>query len=219
MQDDVWRWKLEESGDFSVKSSYSKLEALVSNVAMWTEEEKGVFDRMWKSPAPSKVVAFAWKVLLNRVPTKVNLATRNALGPEDSTRCVLCNAMEESSRHLFLHCEVASRVWCKLMVWIGRSFITPPNLFVHWECWNGGERNKNVLKGLWLIWHTTIWVMWKAQNDKIFKGVNFAVDDIVEEVKVLSWRWTLSRLHIPACLYFEWCWDPHWCLLRKCVRV
>jgi len=137
-QDNVWRWKLEESGVFSVKSSYRKLEALVSTEVMWTEEEKGVFDNMWKSPAPSKVVAFAWRVLLNRAPTKVNLALRNVLGPEDSTFCVLCNTVEESSCHLFLHCDVASLVWRKLMLWIDRNFLIPPNLFVHWECWSGG---------------------------------------------------------------------------------
>ena len=33
-QDNVWRWKLEESGVFSVKSSYRKLEALVSTEVM-----------------------------------------------------------------------------------------------------------------------------------------------------------------------------------------
>jgi len=33
--------------------------------------------------------------------------------------------------------------------------------------------------------------------------------------KVLSWRWSLSRLDIPSRLFFEWCWDPIDCLLRR----
>ncbi|RHN71514.1 hypothetical protein MtrunA17_Chr2g0277691 [Medicago truncatula] len=32
-----------------------------------------------------------------------------------------------------------------------------------------------------------------ARNDQIFNGVNYGVEDIVETVKVLSWRWTLPR--------------------------
>lgn len=56
-QDDVWRWKLEDSKDFSVNSTYKKLEALVLTEVVWTEDEKGVIDKMWKSPTSSKVVA------------------------------------------------------------------------------------------------------------------------------------------------------------------
>lgn len=58
-EEDVWRWKLEEAGIFSVRSAYSKLEGLTLTENLWTEEEKGLFENMWKSPAPSKVVAFA----------------------------------------------------------------------------------------------------------------------------------------------------------------
>jgi len=115
---------------------------------LWREDEKGVFENLWKSPAPLKVVAFPWKVLLNRVPTKLNLALRNVLGPEENNLCALCNTMVESSLHLFLHCDFASLVWLGIMSWLDRIFVTPPNLFVHWECWSGGERKKNVKKGL-----------------------------------------------------------------------
>lgn len=35
---------------------------------------------------------------------------------------------------------------------------------------------------------------------------------------MLSWRWVLSSMHIPACLFFEWCWKPQLCLARKFTR-
>jgi len=41
----------------------------------------------------------------------------------------------------------------------------------------------------WLIWLSTLWVLWKVHSDKIFNGRSYAVDEIVEEIKVLSWRW------------------------------
>lgn len=144
-----------------------------------------MFENLWKSPAPSKVVALAWKVLINRVPTKGNLALRNVLNPEESTSCVMCIGVEESSTHLFLHCDVASLVWLKLMMWL--------------DCW---------------FRHTTIWVMWKKRNDKIFKGINFQVDELVEEIKVLSWRWMLQWTHTPSCHFCKWCWNPRLCLER-----
>jgi hypothetical protein len=129
--------------------------------------------------------------------------------------CVLCGRSEETSTHLFLHCDLASSVWSKLMLWLEYFFPIPPNLFIHWRSWSWGGRDKNVKKGFWLIWNTTIWVLWTVRNDKIFKEINYVVDEIVEEVKVLSWRWLLSRMHTPVCLFYEWCWNPQWCLLRK----
>jgi hypothetical protein len=110
---------------------------------------------------------------------------------------------------------VATSVWLKLMKWMEVCFLIPPNLFVHWKCWGDFERNKNIKIGRRMIWLATLWVLWKVRNDKIFNGVHFEVDDVVEEVKVLSWRWLLSRTKTKTCLYYEWCWDPIWCLGRR----
>jgi len=160
------------------------------------------------------VVAFAWKALCNRIATKDNLVLRNVLPTEASNWCVLCNRVEESMRHLFLHCEVARSVWLRLMVWMNCYFIIPPNLFVHWDCWCGEGGNKKVIKGLRLVWHTAVWLLWKARNNKKFNNSNCEVEELVEEIKVLSWRWMLYRTNIPTCLFYEWCWNPRLCLLR-----
>ncbi|KEH34551.1 hypothetical protein MTR_3g063130 [Medicago truncatula] len=83
-EEDRWKWGLEESGMFSVKSSYGKLEGIVLTEDFWSETDKRVFRKIWKSPAPSRVVAFSWKLLYDRIPTKVNLAVRNVLPMEAS---------------------------------------------------------------------------------------------------------------------------------------
>jgi hypothetical protein len=74
--------------------------------------------------------------------------------------------------------------------------------------------NKRVRKGYRLIWHATVWMLWKIRNDKIFNNGGCDVLSIVEEVNVLSWRWSLTRLDIPLCLFYEWSWDPNECLSR-----
>lgn len=149
------------------------------------------------------MVALSWKVLLDRIPTRWNLSRRNALPPEVSVRCVLCEEETERSNHLFVHCPVARGIWLELLKWVDSMFIMPQSVFNHWLCWNAGASNKKMIKGFRLIWHATIWVIWKARNDKIFDDKVKEVLEIVEEVKVLSWRWCLSRLKIPACLYYE----------------
>ncbi|AES94340.1 hypothetical protein MTR_5g013360 [Medicago truncatula] len=77
--EDGRKWSLEDTGVFTVKSAYNKLEVLVLVEDRWREEERRVFKSLWKVPAPSKVVAFTWKVLLDRIPSKVNRANRNVL--------------------------------------------------------------------------------------------------------------------------------------------
>ncbi|AES69055.2 hypothetical protein MTR_3g021160 [Medicago truncatula] len=45
------------------------------------------------------------------------------------------------------------------------------------------------------------------------------VDAIVEEVKVMAWKWVLGRMRIPVCMFFEWTWNPQWCLRRTPSRL
>ena len=105
-------------------------------------------------------------------------------------------------------------MWLKLISWLNNWFLTPPNFFVHWDCWSVGGGSKKVTQGFRLIWHTTIWVLWKWRNEKVFKGLTCEVDVLVEEIKVLSWRWMLERMHTSSCLFYEWSWEPRLCLDR-----
>jgi len=100
------------------------------------------------------------------------------------------------------------------MRWLGGYLLIPPNLFIHSACWCVVEKKKKIMKGFYVIWLTTIRVMWKARNNKVFNSLTCGVEKIVEEIKVLSWRWSLSRLHILSCLFYEWTWNPKDCLLR-----
>ena len=77
-----------------------------------------------------------------------------------------------------------------------------------------GWRDKKARKGLWLIWHATLWVIWQARNNRIFKNEFSGIEEMVEEIKVLSWKWSLSRLKIPTCLFYEWWWNPIDCIRR-----
>jgi len=158
----------------------------------WSMEELRVFENIWKSKAPLKVVALSWKLLLDRILTRKNLERRNCLSPEVSSTCVLCGIVEESANHLFLHCIVSNMVWARVMRWLNFSFITPPNLYVHGACWSIEGRNKRIPKGLSII-----------LAFKIFRNETKHVDDLFLEIVVNSWRWSMSRLNMQNCLYYE----------------
>jgi hypothetical protein len=57
-------------------------------------------------------------------------------------------------------------------------------------------RNAKIRSGYVLIWHTTLWALWKARNNAIFKDVTFNPVEIIDSIKVVSWKWSLSRLKV-----------------------
>jgi hypothetical protein len=77
--------------------------------------------------------------------------------------------------------------------------------------------NKKVRNGCLLIWHAAVWSIWRARNDRIFNDLSCGVAELVEAIKVLSWRWTLNLLQVPACLFYEWSWNPKDCLIVFCL--
>jgi len=122
---------LEEDESFSVKSLYLKLVRQEIWVKVQPNEERRVFRHIWKFGAPSKVIAFVWNALLDRIPTGINLEIMNCLPLDIGPNCVWCVAAPESSSHLFLHCDRARNIWLNVMLWLYLNFVMPPNLFYY----------------------------------------------------------------------------------------
>ncbi|GJU98501.1 RNA-directed DNA polymerase, eukaryota [Tanacetum coccineum] len=64
---------------------------------------------------PIKVNVFAWKLFLDRLPTRLNLARRNVYVP--SLDCPLCDQGEEDTSHLFFGCSAAKEVMKLICRW------------------------------------------------------------------------------------------------------
>jgi hypothetical protein len=210
---DDWIWKLDPEEGFSVKSAYEALSG-IRDVNTYSDFELEIFSGVWESPAPSKVVAFSWQLFHDRLPTKDNLVRRGVLQHHLGGNCVWCANFSESANHLFLHCKVAHRMWYEIFRWLGVVIIMPQNIWSLFACFRGVAMNKRLRKGFLLVWHTVVWSLWNARNDVIFNGKSKEWMEIVEDIKVLSWKWSTDRLKITQCLFYEWVWDPGDCFLR-----
>jgi hypothetical protein len=211
-EEDKWEWRLEDNGIFSVKSAYLLLGSVFSPESTLGDLELRVLNNMWKSPAPSKVLAFSWKLVRDRLPTRENLRKRGVVGNGGVTDCVHCNGIPEAAVHLFLHCNFASSVWKAVFRWLGLVLVIPPSLPMLFECFVGVASSKQSKVGFSVIWHATVWSIWRLRNSVIFSNGVSDVEVVVDSVKLLSWRWSLSHHKIPICLFYEWCWDPGLCL-------
>nr|GEX75251.1 RNA-directed DNA polymerase, eukaryota [Tanacetum cinerariifolium] len=87
---DRWCLSLEGSQEFSVKSS----RILIDNTILPKAE---VLSR-WLRVIPIKVNVHAWRVCLDKLPTRANLSLRGMDIP--SIACPLCNLAVESSSHI-----------------------------------------------------------------------------------------------------------------------
>jgi len=94
--EDWWVWRLGEMKDYSVESAYALLEGLLTSESSRGDLEDRVFKLLWKSPDPSEGIALSWKILLNRIPTRPNLAVhRSFLWKE---RRIVCSVKDERNR-------------------------------------------------------------------------------------------------------------------------
>ncbi|GKA33664.1 RNA-directed DNA polymerase, eukaryota [Tanacetum coccineum] len=126
--DDRWFWDLNGDGVFQVKDVRSMLdEAFLPKMEVPTR---------WIKSIPIKVNVFAWKLYLDRLPTRSNLSRRNVSLP--SLACPLCDHVLEDSSHLFFGCSVAKDIQKLICRWW--------NLDVH-----PYESNKD-----WLSWFKSI---------------------------------------------------------------
>jgi hypothetical protein len=211
--EDYWQWRGNGDEGFTVKSCYDRL-CVDSSVGVAADPLVGfVFSNIWKCAAPSKVCAFSWQLLLNRIATKDNLWKRRMLG-DDQTRCVHCVTETETAVHLFLHCRCAAKVWYATLQWLGFTIVAPPNLSTSFAVFVGHGRDKLSRKALILIWNTIMWVMWKNRNDGVFNEKQANIEDMVDEIKLLSWKWFLSGMAKGPCLLYEWKWSPLDCFHR-----
>ncbi|GKV11938.1 hypothetical protein SLEP1_g23150 [Rubroshorea leprosula] len=112
---DKWEWVHKRDGKYSSSSAYS----LLLN-AQQTPNEK-CFKRIWNHSIPSKIAAFNWRVVLDKIPTKKNLLKKGIDSVMDDVKCRLCEEEDEDSAHLFLRCKVAKWIWKECAKWWGIS--------------------------------------------------------------------------------------------------
>jgi hypothetical protein len=95
------------------------------------------------------------------------------------------------------------RVWYDIFRWIGVVVVMPPSIALLFEMLSGSVRNKKLRQGFLMIWHVSIWSIWKARNSVIFANGLLDPSVLVDEVNVLSWEWSLARLKLRPYLFYE----------------
>ena len=149
--------------------------------------ELSAFEELWKTNAPNKVLAFAWRLLRDRLPTRANLHRRQV--KLNDTTCVFCSNLEENTGHVFFHCSKISPLWWESMSWANCMGPLPQNPKHHflqhifgvaeavkvnrWKCW----------------WLALTWSIWQQRNNIILTNDIFNANKIMDDALFLLWTW------------------------------
>lgn len=150
---DERRWNCDKDGFFSVRSAYIKL---MDDQIFFPHEQI-----IWFPKMPSKASFLIWLVLLDKVLTVDKLQAR---GWHLVNRCSLCLSNEETASHLFLHCEVAHKVWCYFRSRFNQPWVKPKSmdgLLFAWCPDSDPDLSKGGKLLLFCIPTIVCWMLWR----------------------------------------------------------
>ncbi|GJW73088.1 RNA-directed DNA polymerase, eukaryota [Tanacetum coccineum] len=180
---DRWYWSLNGSGEFSVKSA----RILIDDTLLSMEDAP----TRWVKLVPIKINIFAWRLFLDKLPTRLNISLR---GVEISSILFpICNASVESSSHLLFSCPFAHQVRSKVFRWWGlddHDFSS----YDAWLLWLKSIRMSSSLKVVFEgVCYVMWWAIWRFRNRLLFDKSPPRKDFFFDDIVLRSSIWCSSR--------------------------
>ncbi|GJY13020.1 RNA-directed DNA polymerase, eukaryota, partial [Tanacetum coccineum] len=142
-----WRWNWSRP-NLSARNSANLLDMLF-------EISSTELNEVWDKNIPRKVVIFILRLILDRLPHKLNLSSRGI--DIQAISCPSCNGNVESSIHIFFECTIAMDIWMLVRKWCDISF-PPFTSYEHWKCWfTSWQVVKEKSRRLSFIFSSSLW--------------------------------------------------------------
>ncbi|GKV40811.1 hypothetical protein SLEP1_g48412 [Rubroshorea leprosula] len=208
-QKDRWEWKHDKDGEYVVKSAYNVLSSNNGHDKAW------IYKRIWSRLVPTKVSAFTWQALQDRIPTKINLFRKGIITDPNQVLCGLCGESTEDSNHLFIHYRDTCSVWQKCLQWWGISTVMTNTCQETFEQHQSFFKESSVRAGWDVVWLAFIWSIWMSRNGKIFRNSEYEVNRIFELVQLRAFNWIKGKANEYSFNMYEWMMEPVLCLKAK----
>ncbi|GKB49550.1 RNA-directed DNA polymerase, eukaryota, reverse transcriptase zinc-binding domain protein [Tanacetum coccineum] len=194
---DSWLWTLDSSG-FSVAS----IRYLVDSKTLDTTPNA----TRWIRHIPIKVNIFIWRLMLNKLPSRVNLDRRGI--DVNSILCPICQMDIETINHIFFSCDMALDLWAKLARWWDLDIPICANIF-EWLDWIGTSQLLNKVKDyLEGVGGTLMWSIWSFRNRLIFSNTPPIKAVLWDFIVSQSYLWISSRNPKSKISWVDWIRNP-----------
>ncbi|GJS85472.1 RNA-directed DNA polymerase, eukaryota [Tanacetum coccineum] len=196
--DDRWVCNLNGDGSFQVKNIRCLLdEYFLPNDPVATR---------WVKFIPIKINVFAWRVYLDRLPTRLNLNRRNIQVLDQS--CPVCKDAAEEVSHLFFSCPLAVDVHRLICRWWNLTW-SPLSSYEEWLSWFKDIRLGSILKCMLEgIFYVSWWSIWNYRNNVLFAAQPPRKDIIFDDIVTRSFLWCHARCN-KAFSWDRWLQHPY----------
>lgn len=149
-QSDMRCWRDEPAGTCCFRAIYKHLQQRVMGPQYpWRQ--------LWQLAIWPKLQLFAWRTLLDKLPTRAHQGGWDA---SISHLCPICRTEDETVNHLFVRCSFAKSLWISLPTSIQRPASSMS--FTHWFWHDTSAQNRRL--GITLFWY-----LWKSRNMYLFQ--------------------------------------------------
>ncbi|GJX25265.1 RNA-directed DNA polymerase, eukaryota, reverse transcriptase zinc-binding domain protein [Tanacetum coccineum] len=183
MEQDTWEFTPEPSRFFKDNT----MRKIISNTSTDSTSQQ----TRWNKILPSKVNILAWRVLLHRLPTRVNLDHRGI--DLDSVRCPLCNDDIETETHVFVNCSLARCIWKDVFSWWQLPNTSITNLDDLFSLPDRVTMESKLKPFFDVVINASIWSLWSYRNKMRFNIKRPQKNLIFNEIKLSSFNWITSR--------------------------
>ncbi|GKV49208.1 hypothetical protein SLEP1_g55970 [Rubroshorea leprosula] len=203
---DKWQWIHSSDGHYSTKLAYLIL----------TKEKSGSMEakmskKIWNPMLPTKIAAFNWRVILDRIPTKINLHNRGVIKNMEEAKCSICGEYEDAT-HLFLNCKLSKWLWKSCSRWWGTTVALKEDCCSTFDQFGNEFKDPHIAEGWDCIWNSVIWTIWMARNRKIFQESEINRDQLLDFIQLRSFAWIKAKK--PRCYFSlsDWLINPSACI-------
>ncbi|XP_050919333.1 uncharacterized protein LOC127136861 [Lathyrus oleraceus] len=159
-----------------------------SSAAPVSVEVRSRVNIVWKISAPSNVLMFGWRWILNGLPTRDQLMKRRILCDDRDKCCVFCFKIDESKQHVFDNCDFSWRIWTTIASWLGLAFelstedLSPFPFKYHLMKVSEERRFVSV------IWLVVVWNIWLVRNVVMLKENISKFEECRSSAMFKSWE-------------------------------
>jgi len=203
-KEDSWVWKDGEGLSYTVNSAYNRLRRGREG------ENAIVFKQLWRCKALPSALVTAWRVLENKLATRVNLEKRGIA--VESPLCSLCRVEVESNNHLCFECRFVWLVWSRCFAWLGVQFVSHNDPMLNFSQFRLCNVSALASEMWGVIWIAVVSELWKHRNNVIFNGGVVDGLEVAALVQVKTWSWITSKSLSGLFSFSEWCLEPLVCM-------
>ncbi|GJY48454.1 RNA-directed DNA polymerase, eukaryota, reverse transcriptase zinc-binding domain protein [Tanacetum coccineum] len=180
---DSWMWSVDASSGYTVASGRTLIDSNILDVAPKATR--------WNRLIPNKVNVFIWRLMLNKLPTRVNLDRRDI--DVGSILCPICLEDIETVNHIFFSCNMAKDLWSMFAIWWDIDIPVCANVSEWFEWLDDLAVSNKVRSYIDGVGDSLMWHIWKFRNESIFSSSLPKKALIWDSIISHSFLWISSR--------------------------